>query len=1301
MSARVAKINAKQFDSNRIFFAPLPIHNAQTEQPHFELFFEKDESFDHDIGYRRIWRLFFMHAHQLEMDQLVTEEQNWPKWLDFAVDVTRPQTGTFDLDVRKKTKNSEGSLTNSAQGKRNLAWKNCQSVQSPCPVQRFNSESFEVAAKHEAPTNSSNSSENTNMITLLPEDLWKFTIQQRNMQYGYVQNIKVENKTHKEWVPADINCQVSNVAEMDWNTTEELDALHHYVKDAQNRDLNWTYVDWTRPSVRNVDTPEVATKFLHATSAALRAPRIRKKMADNISFQPWERTPACMEADIFEHKALLQRCENRAALLLKKNGDAEADKYETNNQAAMYALNVDPPMFDMAEQAYRQYLQYRQLVNEVETGEGLSFQYSRRWQKYLLRLQQPPGANGKYVYDRELQYDHETTEGEVLKGTFLSYAIGHGKGRAKAPTVAEPIVANPNVTTITENYLRCIPLRNYNDSRTSREMQTGAPSQRHNVNTMYQQWLLEQESRLEYGWMKPRFSDTKYQLLPESYKVHLDHYYQVQYEWVKWWTTEPSPFTEKPVLSQPGCAPTVKRLDEMNELCKPITGEINRQVKNTSSKAQEAYVHYWLKKKVPQWQWIPPTMPRQDKTYFDPLQENTDVISEYCYLLYAWMQKAVVGTSLPSKPLSCFSYNTNTALTPKAEQYYSEMKEYTAEPELGVDSSESKFRFWNDSDKSKRLWVDKLAAMFNESQTTYFRRKAAFELWFDLCHGVWAPYLASWRRAKHAWCDSAERDNKPTYNSKWDPWLCDQWHMVVYNCNRWQPHVVEKRFSTSRAHKSNGNAEADKNGCTFKQDVTEFERIAPNDFAGHAEHLAVNRRDIDIDVPPVLLLCGMAQGKDESKEISLDYLGYQDTFKEIPRKKRNTSTPAGAANGNASDTGGSIDTDAGSATASDVASDAGNSDRDELEAENMDNEQISVVGAKHELFDSDDDTAVDTVISNDTILFGCALATRWNTKAKHNTRESTVLTDDLLEKHSWIVSPKYDGVRCRWNGTSLYSRTGNFEFQAPTWLTEALPRCALDGELWMGRNTFEQTWSTVSKRRLVPGEDNFTEWTNGWAEVYYVIFDCPGENQPYLKRLATAFDKISTHNQSLDKNSPGYKWYIDHLKVVGCIKSENASDQSKFWAYRVRSIDKINELLTEEQNSFGEGLIARKDDAPYTPGRSNFLVKIKAKRDDEAIVVYCGKGRGQFKGMMGYLWCRTRWGAEFDLSSGLSAQQRQWNTSENRALREGTVVTFTYTDLSSRHKRPKQSVFQRVRHDISASEFPGWECIADVDMFDS
>ena len=60
------------------------------------------------------------------------------------------------------------------------------------------------------------------------------------------------------------------------------------------------------------------------------------------------------------------------------------------------------------------------------------------------------------------------------------------------------------------------------------------------------------------------------------------------------------------------------------------------------------------------------------------------------------------------------------------------------------------------------------------------------------------------------------------------------------------------------------------------------------------------------------------------------------------------------------------------------------------------------------------------------------------------------------EKHNvtgWLMSEKLDGVRCYWNGSCMYTRTGN-PFYAPDEWKAKLPKIALDGELWTNRDDF-------------------------------------------------------------------------------------------------------------------------------------------------------------------------------------------------------------------------------------------------------
>ena len=61
----------------------------------------------------------------------------------------------------------------------------------------------------------------------------------------------------------------------------------------------------------------------------------------------------------------------------------------------------------------------------------------------------------------------------------------------------------------------------------------------------------------------------------------------------------------------------------------------------------------------------------------------------------------------------------------------------------------------------------------------------------------------------------------------------------------------------------------------------------------------------------------------------------------------------------------------------------------------------------------------------------------------------------LIYNKRWM-SEKFDGIRAYWNCKILISRHGN-KILTPSWFIEEFPKeeITLDGELWMGRGTFE------------------------------------------------------------------------------------------------------------------------------------------------------------------------------------------------------------------------------------------------------
>lgn len=84
-----------------------------------------------------------------------------------------------------------------------------------------------------------------------------------------------------------------------------------------------------------------------------------------------------------------------------------------------------------------------------------------------------------------------------------------------------------------------------------------------------------------------------------------------------------------------------------------------------------------------------------------------------------------------------------------------------------------------------------------------------------------------------------------------------------------------------------------------------------------------------------------------------------------------------------------------------------------------------------------------------------------------------------------------DGVRAYWDKEKLISRNGK-EFNVPKAFTCLLPKKALDGELWMGRQSLEKLSGLLN---------SIDHNQQDWSQVQYVIFDLPESQSPYKERL--------------------------------------------------------------------------------------------------------------------------------------------------------------------------------------------------------
>jgi len=261
--------------------------------------------------------------------------------------------------------------------------------------------------------------------------------------------------------------------------------------------------------------------------------------------------------------------------------------------------------------------------------------------------------------------------------------------------------------------------------------------------------------------------------------------------------------------------------------------------------------------------------------------------------------------------------------------------------------------------------------------------------------------------------------------------------------------------------------------------------------------------------------------------------------------------------------------------------------------------------------------------------------------AAGDTNDKDQKIDPLLAKvykqenvSEWWVSEKLDGVRAIWNGEKLHFRSGKL-ISAPDWFTENFPEQLMDGELWMGRGTFEKLSGIV--RKIQPNH-------NDWRQVRYMLFELPEHQGTFTRRVR---------------------------KMVKLTETLKISWLQPIPQIRLNSEDALLNMLDEIVTKGGEGLMLHRADSLYHSGRSDDLLKLKPWQDAEATVVEILPGKGKFIGMMGSLLVTDESGRRFRIGTGFSNKERR-NPPD-----VGTVITYKFTGTTKKGL-PKFTSFLRI-----------------------
>ncbi len=236
---------------------------------------------------------------------------------------------------------------------------------------------------------------------------------------------------------------------------------------------------------------------------------------------------------------------------------------------------------------------------------------------------------------------------------------------------------------------------------------------------------------------------------------------------------------------------------------------------------------------------------------------------------------------------------------------------------------------------------------------------------------------------------------------------------------------------------------------------------------------------------------------------------------------------------------------------------------------------------------------------------------------------------------NWLWSEKYDGVRGYWNGKQLLSKNGN-PFHPHQDFIKTLPDFPLEGEIWGGRQTFEQTISIVKKQQA----------HDGWLTLKFAIFDVPLAPGGFEQRLK--------HAQT---------WFAKHPTTYAFVIEQKIVKDDQHLAKELQEIERLG----------GEGIILRKPGSLYRAGRSSSCLKVKSYTDMEAVVVAHVAGKGRNKDRMGSLLVELADSKiRFKVGSGFTDELRE------NPPPLGAVITFKYYGFYQ-SGIPKFPSFVRVR----------------------
>ena len=274
----------------------------------------------------------------------------------------------------------------------------------------------------------------------------------------------------------------------------------------------------------------------------------------------------------------------------------------------------------------------------------------------------------------------------------------------------------------------------------------------------------------------------------------------------------------------------------------------------------------------------------------------------------------------------------------------------------------------------------------------------------------------------------------------------------------------------------------------------------------------------------------------------------------------------------------------------------------------------------------------------------------------------------------WLCSEKFDGYRAYFDpeAKQFYSRQ-NKKFNVPEWFIKAMPPKLLDGELWIGRERFQEMGAV---RKKVPLDE---EWINITFQVYDIP-DHPGTFKERLKELSKFVKLSKTRWRKISKDLP---YPINGIPCPIIMAEQTV----------VQDLDHLATLYKDIISKGGEGVMLKDPESMYEGKRSKVLLKYKPAFDEDAVIIDHKMGEGKYTGLLGALICRplinhdtySSIDEDEDHVFSISGMDDAVRKSYKNTHPVGTIISYEHSGKTGKGK-PRFGRYTRVRTDTIIKE---------------